>query len=830
MTFASHSARRACRLLTGAALVALAAPCVAQTATAAADQGDSGDEIVVTAVARGVNRLDSSVSVSSVSPEQLQKFAPRSVAELFRQLPGIRSESSGGEGNANIAVRGLPVASGGAKFLQLQEDGLPVLEFGDITFGNADIFLRSDFSVGRIESIRGGSASTFASNSPGGVINLISKTGDTEGGAVQAGLGLDFKEYRLDADYGGKLGDGWRYHVGGFYRQGTGPRDPGYDGNRGGQIKANITRDFGNGYIRVSAKYLDDRAIGYLPNPVLVTGTNANPNYQNIPGFSINQDTLHSRYFRDALTLGPDNKPVTNDIQDGQRAKVFTIGTEASWDFADGWNVIDRFRYSDISGRFISPFPASVGSAQATANSIGGAGATLRYATGVKAGQTITNPGSLNGNGLLASIVLFNTKLNSLDNITNDLRLSKETKWGDADVTLTGGWYYSRQTIDTSWNWSSYLMEVAGGGTAALIDVANAAGQLQTERGVVAYGASFFGNCCRRNYDLNYTTNAPFVAATVKLDTLTLDGSLRYDIGKARGQVSGADLGGGRVGVASIDVNGNGSISRPETQTSVVPLGSPAPVNYNYSYLSYSIGANYRIADDLAVFARYSRGARANADRLTFGPAINTTTGKLVDADAAVDFVKQAEVGLKYRKGGIGLYVTGFYAETQEQNFEATTQRFFDRNYDAWGVELEGNVRSGGFSIAATGTYTHARIKSDALNPGVAGNRPRRQAEFIYQLTPQYEQGMFTVGANLVGTTSSFAQDDNQLKLPGFAQVNAFVVVRPIERVSVSVNANNLFNTKGFTEAEEGAIPANGIVRARSISGRTISATLRYDF
>ena len=32
------------------------------------------------------------------------------------------------------------------------------------------------------------------------------------------------------------------------------------------------------------------------------------------------------------------------------------------------------------------------------------------------------------------------------------------------------------------------------------------------------------------------------------------------------------------------------------------------------------------------------------------------------------------------------------------------------------------------------------------------------------------------------------------------------------------LNAQNLFNVSGFTEAEEGSIPANGIVRARSHS------------
>ena len=204
--------------------MAVTVPAYAQQQTLAEDQSTPSDEIVVTAVARGQNRLNSSVTVSSLSNDDIAKAAPRSVAEIFRNLPGIRSESSGGEGNANISVRGLPVASGGAKFLQLQEDGLPVLEFGDITFGNADIFLRSDFNISRVESVRGGSASTFASNAPGGVINMISKTGEQEGGAIQATAGIDYRDYRLDFDYGGRISDSLRFHFGGFYRQGEGPR------------------------------------------------------------------------------------------------------------------------------------------------------------------------------------------------------------------------------------------------------------------------------------------------------------------------------------------------------------------------------------------------------------------------------------------------------------------------------------------------------------------------------------------------------------------------------------------------------------------------------
>ena len=257
-------------LLAGVALASLASGAAAQTPPADAPAAQAGTEeapppedVVVTAVARSANRLSTSVTTSQISADAIVQLAPRTTAELLRNLPGVRVEASGGDGNANISVRGLPVASGGAKFLQLQEDGLPVLEFGDITFGNADIFLRADFNVRTVESVRGGSASTFASNSPGGVINFISKTGETPGGAVQFTSGLDYREYRVDGDYGGKLSDSVSYHIGGFYRIGDGQRSVGYDGVRGGQIKANITKRFANGaYLRVYGKYLDDRAIG----------------------------------------------------------------------------------------------------------------------------------------------------------------------------------------------------------------------------------------------------------------------------------------------------------------------------------------------------------------------------------------------------------------------------------------------------------------------------------------------------------------------------------------------------------------------------------------
>ena len=805
----------------------LISPAFAQDAVAE-DAGAETNEIIVTAVARGQNRIESSVSVSTIGSQAIANLAAPSSADLIRQIPGIRSEASGGEGNANIAVRGIPVSTGGARYIQLQEDGLPILEFGDIIFGNADNFLRADRSVARVEAVRGGSASTFASNAPGAVINFISKTGEQEGGAIQASVGLDFESYRLDFDYGAPLAEDLYFHVGGFYRTGEGPRDIGYNGYNGGQIKANITKEFDGGYIRFSAKYLDDTTPTILPQPVRVTGSNASPNYEAIPGFDPRTDALYSPYLTPVVSLDGNNNPASYDFRDGLSVKSLAFGIESEIDVGSGWTLTNRFRFADNSGGFLSPFPAGAGAAQGIANGIGGAGSSIVFATGPSAGQ-VANPATIGGNGLLTNVVNFNTRLNSLNNVTNDFRVNKQFDIGGGTANFTSGFYFSRQTIDTDWLWTSHVQTVQGDGQAVLVDIRNAGGQLVTQNGTVGYGATFFGNCCRRNYDVDYSTYAPFASLSLELDRLTIDASIRYDFGDASGTITGSDSGFG-VGVGSFDFNRNGTISTAEAQTSILPLGSARPVNYDFGYFSFSLGANYLVTDDLGVFARYSQGGRHTADRSLFSPAVSTTDGSLPGGDAGVIArVDQLEAGLKYQSGGLALYATGFFAKTAETNVELAPLELFDTEYEAFGIELEGAYRTGNFSLTAGATWTDAEIK-DALDLTTIGNKPRRQADLVYQATAQYDADMFTVGANIVGTTDSFTQDSNQLKLPAFAQVNAFLAFRPIERIEVGLNATNLFNATGFTEAEEGSIPANGIVRARSIAGRTVLASVRFDF
>ena len=133
------------------------------------------DEFVVTGSGVEIRKFDSAFSISTMSDEKIQQLAPHSAADLVRNLPGFSSEPSGGESGNNVAVRGLP--SSNFRFVGFLEDGLPNFQEQQQDFINADELLRVDATIAGVEAVRGGTASIYTSNSPGAVVNFITKKG-----------------------------------------------------------------------------------------------------------------------------------------------------------------------------------------------------------------------------------------------------------------------------------------------------------------------------------------------------------------------------------------------------------------------------------------------------------------------------------------------------------------------------------------------------------------------------------------------------------------------------------------------------------------------------
>lgn len=763
------------------------------------ESAESLDEIIITGVSTPKSKIESSVSVTTMKPSAITQSAPRSTAEIFRTIPGIRSESSGGEGNSNIAVRGVPISSGGSKYVQLQEDGLPVLLYGDIAFGTADIFTRFDNNVAKIEAIRGGSASTLTSNGPGGIINIISKTGENEGGVIGTTFGVDYNSFRTDFDYGTKVGDNLFLHAGGFYRVGEGIRNTGFTANNGGQLKLSLKKKFDNGHVRLYAKYLNDRAAAYMPVPIKVSGTNNDPNWSDAPNFSATRGSMHSAFLTQTLRTGANGETSRGNVTEGMHPVSTAVGVEASFNLNNDWKITNNGRFSMNSGSFITPFIESVGTGADMATKLGGA---LTY---TDSGNAVAN------DALVSRVHMFDVELNNFNNFMNDVRLSKTIN----KVSITAGYFKSIQNISMSWLWNTYVQEV-NDDNARLINVDGL-----SENGLLNYGTPAWGNL-QRNYDTQYNVSAPYAQVSVDAtDKLTIDGSVRYDMGKVSGSFAGGKEG-------AIDVNGDGTISTPEQTAHVIDNANPTAVDYDYDYVSYSFGVNYKFSDDQSVFARYSKGASAKADRILFS-GLNYLDGDKINA---LDFLSQGEIGYKRNLPRGAVYATAFYATTNEEGgFEASTNSIIENDYKSMGVELEGFYNFGDFALRSAVTYTNAEITSGANE----GNKPRRQPDFIYNLMPSYNFGKTkqnSVGLSFVGQSKAYAQDNNELVMPSFVVASGFINYAITKSLNANLSVNNIFDTIAVTEAEEGSITEgqDNYVRARTLPGRSVSLALKYNF
>ena len=225
------------------------------------------EEVIVTArmspVAR--TRLDSSYAVTHISDDAIEMSGALSAADLLKAVPGLWVEASGGEASNNIRARGIP--RDGFASLGVFEDGLPLQHDPGLGYLNADQSFRIDETLQAVEVVRGGPSSVFASNALGGLINLVPRTPPEHFEArlkVETG---DDAYRRLDAWFGGLVGD-WRIAAGGFYRADDGPRPTGYPADAGGEFRITALRPFADGQFEFDYKHLDDKVAFYLPVPL----------------------------------------------------------------------------------------------------------------------------------------------------------------------------------------------------------------------------------------------------------------------------------------------------------------------------------------------------------------------------------------------------------------------------------------------------------------------------------------------------------------------------------------------------------------------------------
>jgi len=835
-------------LLASSAFAAwVAAPVYAQTAAAqpaASDaQADAGNlnRVVITATSQPKSKMRSSVSVTDVDQDIVKDFGAHTEAEVLLLIPGIRTDATAGPGgNANISVRGLPISSGGSKYVQLQEDGLPTVQFGDMNFGNNDYWTRFDNNVESLQTLRGGSSSVFASHAPGAVINYISKTGKEQGGSIGLTRGLNYKETRVDGDYGTKLAPDLYYHVGGYYREGQGSRNYSDNALLGYQLKGNITKEFngGKGFIRVNFKLLDEHA-PTTPQTFLNatrSGTSVG-GFSKTPGFDGANDSQYSIYNSAMTSINPATRAVTtSSLLDGITTNSKAVGFEFHNELNNGFTVDNKFRLSKNSGAFQAQFWNVRTFADLMADTAFGA-SSAKFYNGPGAGTAVT-AGNL-ATGLVSNGAAINVVSPDMGNLFNDLSVTKTFKLDSATIDAKAGLYHSRQNVVQNWSIAERIMEVGRDGR--LIDLYNGAGAALTTAGLTGYNNQW-GACCARDIDAKFTTDAPYLSLNVAAGNLDIDAGVRHEQFKANGRYAGS-----KKLTNGLDVNGDGVITGAENNVYVADTANPGLVNYTLRYTNFSLGANYRFTPDLSGFVRYSEGTRAVADRLLFSANIDPVTGKLTagGGKAALAPVKQAEVGVKHKGktafGNYGVAATVFHSTTQEFDFDQTRQddptkpnyqgpKLNQLGFKADGVELESALSAGAFSINVNLTYSKEKITENLGNPGAVGKTSGGVPKLRYTISPRYSIGNLTFGATVRGQSKVFTGDDNVNTIDGHYIVNAFANYEFGNGLTASVNVNNLLD-KLAPAGGGGFVGGSSTVFGAGVeTGRTISASVRYAF
>ncbi|RVU07877.1 TonB-dependent receptor [Novosphingobium umbonatum] len=819
-------------------VVAMGVASLSLPAFAADNAADKTEEpaIVVTAASSGKTAQNSSISVSQISQEAIVNFTPRSQAEVLRAIPGLNVQDTAGPGgNANIGVRGIPVSTGGSEYVGLQEDGLPVVLFGDMQFGNNDYWVRFDNNVDRVEAVRGGSASTFSSQAPGAVINYVSKTGTKEGGEVGLSTALNYREFRLDFDYGGKASDTVRYHIGGFVVNGNGPTHLPYTASKGYQIKANITKDIadGKGYIRLNFKRLDDQEPTFTSMPALATiSGNKITGFTQLPGVDARQYASTGIYNQTFKVLDADGA-IRNVQMQGIHPVATSIGGEFHYEFSPQISIDEKARWTDMSGSFSNQWTGELATSSLLGQTIGSVNGTsdartigaIKYAAGPMAGQTYTG-------AFLSNSAQAYTTMKDVGSLASDLTLKGKFELGGGNkLNARAGWFHMRQNVVMDWRINNVTQTLNSNGNPVPLDLFTAAGAQLTANGVTGYNNQWGGCCGGRSYNVAYTDDAAYLELEADLGRLNLAASYRYDTLHGEGVSYGTTY----TGMTTI-TGQLGSASVPTWNTSSVVADR---LNYTKSYSSWSLGALYKLTDTTNVFARVSSGGRFNADRMLYGGNSFTADGKLTAGGdhLAVNTVTQQEVGVKHngRVGG-GRYrveATYYRAQVKESNYDFTAvsrgqNPFTDTVYHSTGVEMSGDVRFGNFAVNGYVVYTDSKDTKTNLTPAA-------MPKWTFLFSPSYDMGKAAVGLSVSGQ-SEFSI--GQYTAPGSVFANGYVKVRPAENVEVGVNVNNLFNKLGY-RANNGSLQARGtggltanqaIFDNSAMLGRTITASVKYRF
>ena len=777
--------------------------------------------MVVTGTQTPRTNLDASVAVTTLTANEVQAAAPRSTTEMLRYVPGFtRVESSGGEVNQNISIRGIL----GVEYVAFLEDGLPVFPTMHTFFMNADNLFRFDENIDRMEVVRGGSSPLFGSNTPGAIVNFINKTGgDVFAGTMRA-TGATQGLARYDLNLNGPLGNDWRFNVGGFYRYDHGVRDPGFPGIRGGQLKANVTRLLDNGHLRFSVKHINDRNQFILPLPFANLD---DPDY--VPGFG-NYGSFSTPEGVD-LRINTPTGDLTLPLDNGLRTRGTWFTADVSLDLTDDWQLQNTAQVMQNDQEWNALLPSNLFSAADYITAPTGSGG-LGFPTGTTGEFFFTNQRDAAGdplpfntpNGLVAPGGEWHVE-KPISAVQDQLSLRRAF----GRHALSFGAYFANYTQDNRWFFTDILTDVRDNPRFLDLVVTPPGG------GPVNVTQNGF-----RNFLSNYVNGngQTTIVSGVVGGEVQLTERLRADLGV---RVEYNDFVQNSENTSKFDLDGD-----PATTFDNETFGNNTFRHFNRDITDWSasIGLNFRVNDNLSVYGVGARGYKMPA----LDEFLNATAQEQVDLFDSRE-VQSGELGLKYAASRVAVTVNGFYTKLKniigqgavvDPVSGATTWRITtDPENRSFGAEVEALVTPvQGLQLVGSTTLLKAE-----LGPGIdslIGERlagvPTALGNLAAIYAPPRVTGLqFQADLHWVGSRFIERPQDRvaELKLPSYAYFNFGVgFAIPNAGARINVDLLNAFQNKGLEEGNPRIVGATAspIFLARPLLPRRLQASISYDF
>jgi iron complex outermembrane recepter protein len=819
-----------------------------QGGTSAQDTGLQ--DIIVTGTFLPVTKQKATTAVSVVDAKEISMQVPNNALDLLLNVPGFFVDSSYGSVAPTFSVefQTSDITSRGLPFVAIQEDGLPLEGANSIgaVLGSTAL-LRADSTIAQIQAVRGGSASITGANSPGGIIDYISKTGgDIRTLEMSATYGLQgdgrLPYERVDINTGGPLTDnGWYYNVGGFYQHDYGTRDAGFPLDYGGQIKGNLVKKFENGSVEIYAKYLNDHN-GFselIPaqnfnSPAPVPGWNAT-SFSTAPGTAFNVLSGPNAYTR----INPES--LNNTVSTA-------LGVKFNVDMGAGWGVNGNVKYSNnVESGAQNDFGVYDTLTDSFAYSFLGSAAipgtyTLRSSSSGGSAQVVTTDGS--------HFTVLNNNLPGTSSLLNAVvgdgfysELMKDNEWqGTFTVTkkfdtmsFAVGAYGDHSNIHNT------AVGVFGLGTLTprpeMLDIS-----LQTPSGRVLQITDPAGFSTQFQVGYNEATwqqlSVYFSHVWNFADNWTVDWGIRHEHTN--------------INAANIATSGPSTLYNSDNffNNQYQAIDSLFGVDRAINTLAYSAALNYEFDKHNSIYFRYSDGKKAPNISVFEGLGSSVTSPT---TPAPTQNVQQYELGYKLENRLLSLEVTPFYSvlgvpgnqvlegsgiTTTALLYNVTTPTNKSRDY---GVEMDGMARINDyFGVRTALTWQHATeldnyhyaqpngpgpIQDAVLVDSNVGFESANVPNWMATVTPTYTNGPYLAQLQWQYMGSRAANNFDAWQIPAYQKTNMTLQWQFATNAYVGFTVNNVFNSHGVTEWAAGGPYPDGLFVTATYTKAQVAAS-----